>query len=202
MTTKKRGTIPTWILFIVTLLGLVGAGGFLTSCTDKHYHVGENGDDGVDGEDGEDGQDGNDGSDGLAFDYVRGMDGAMIYEGALIIQAEHVVPPAILAFAPEEDPYDQDGLTLTFGTIESPIRVYLGRVWVGQYCVIERDEGVLGQLDFYEDGYVAIVPPEYLSLFNLTPTDGVVVEFEGECKELNYSSRRIKLGKDIVIRID
>ena len=164
-----------------------------TSC--RHGRTGPQGEPGQNGA----GIPGKDGVDAIGFDYVRGMDGAQVCGGAVVVDAAKVVPEAILALAPAEDPFDPDGLTLTFGTIESPIRLYLGVVRAGQLCVIEKGEGVLGQLRFAEDGYVAVVPPAAVTALGLT--EGVIVEFEG-CKVLDYSRWKLRIGKKIVVRID
>lgn len=175
---------------------------------------GANGADGADGTNGEDGADGADGSDGidglngLGFDYVRGMDGAEICEGALIIPAQYVVPANILALAPAEDPYDPDGLTLTFGTVDTPIRFYLGTMFAGEYCLVEKVHGegwvaVGGALVFEEKGFIAIVPPEMVPFVDPAVLQyGRVVDFPAECNVLDYSRHHLKIGRDIRINFN
>lgn len=174
--------------------------------------IGQDGQDGQDGADGEDGQDGQDGLNGIGFDYVRSMDGATVCNSALVVPANLVVPTNILSLAPQGDDHHLEGLTLTFGSLDSPIRVYLGAVRAGEYCVLEKVHGegwiqVGEQLVFTEDGYVAIIPPEFYNFVN-PPVfadallNAHVVEFAGECNELNYSSRYLKIGKDIRINFN
>ena len=208
-------------LLILMLLVFVPA--TFTSCrhgrTGPQGEPGMNGNDGQDGQngnDGQDGQDGNDGIDGLngiGFDYVRSMDGAVICNSALIIEAQDVIPANILALAPVNAGHDLEGLTLTFGTPDSPIRVYLGSVQAGEYCVVEklRGEGwvAVGEpLTFEEDGFIAIIPPEFYN-FVRPPVfaDALlrihVVEFGGECNELNYNDGHyLRIGKDIRINFN
>ena len=215
-------------LLVLILLVLVPAS--FTSCrhgrTGKQGEPGQNGigQDGQDGQDGNDGLDGSDGLNGIGFDYVRSMDGAVVCNSALIVPVNLIVPANILALAPGDGQHHLEGLTLTFGTLDSPIRVYLGKVRAGEYCVLEKmrhndddddddddDRGtwtpVGEQLIFTEDGYVAVVPPEFYnfvnpSVFTDTLLSLFVVEFSGECNELNYSSRYLKIGKDIRINFN
>jgi hypothetical protein len=191
-------------LLILLLLALVPAS--FTSC--RHGKLGKPGEPGVTGQDGQDGIDGVDGIDGLSglgFDYVRSMDGATVCNGVLVIPAQHVVPASILALAPAEEPHESDGLTLTFGTVDSPIRFYLGTMLAGEFCVVEKVQGegwvaVGNPLVFLEPGFVAVVPPAMIPLVDPSVLDfGVLVEFEGECNTLDYSHSHLKIGKDIRI---
>ena len=183
---------------------------FATSCTHHHKKIvkGEQGPAGEDGQDGQDGADGIDGLNALGFDYVRGMDGALVCDGALVIPAQYVVPANILALAPAEDPHDPDGLTLTFGTIDSPLRVYLGRMAAGEYCLVEKVQGegwvpVGDQLVFTETGFVAVVPPSMIPLLDPAVLEhGVMAEFAEECKVLDYSNSHLKIGGDFRINFN
>lgn len=165
----------------------------------------------IEGEQGPAGEDGTNGSDGLnalGFDYVRGMDGAEVCDAALIIPAHLVVPANVLALAPAEDPYDPDGLTLTFGTADSPFRVYLGFMLAGEHCLIEKVEGegwvtVGDPLVFSESGFVAVVPLEMIPLLDPTVvTAGRLVEFPDECRILDYSKFRLAVGDTLRINFD
>lgn len=220
-------------LIVLLLLALVPA--TFTSCrhgrTGPMGPAGENGQDGQDGQDGRDGIDGIDGRDGLSgigFDYVRGMDGARVCNAALIVPAQHVLPDGILNFAPAEDPYDPDGLTLTFGTEELAFRIYLGMIMQGEYCVIEKEwgegwdavESENNPLVFAENGWVAVVPLDTLNLFDtsflaLLLDVGVLVEFgpneveteegtvlEDVCLTLDYSRNRLKIGRKVRINFN
>lgn len=155
---------------------------------------GPQGEQGVPGRDGVDGLDGIDGLNGIGFDYVRGMDGARVCNRALVINAACVIPPEILSLAPLEDPYDPDGLTLTFGIADEPFRVYLGMIMAGEYCVAEKQRGQRwdavdspnNPLTWLSDGeftqWIAVVPEETFLLFNEeTQTEllgkGVMLEF-------------------------
>ena len=199
-------------LLILMLLALVPAS--FTSC--RHGRtgpagepgqngIGQDGTDGQDGQDGGDGANGNNGLNGMGFDYVRGMDGATICDSALVINASEIIPADILRFAPAEDTYDADGLTLTFGIVGAPFRCYLGAVSAGEYCVVEKVHGegwvaVGDPLVFDEDGWVAIVPPDMIPYLGPLAFDRArVLEFYGECNVLDYSSHRLQIGKDIRI---
>jgi hypothetical protein len=186
---------------------------FLFAACHKHTRIvdesipGADGQDGQDGQNGRDGIDGADGLSGIGFDYVRGMDGAKVCNRAIIVNANLVLPSSILMFAPAEDPYDPDGLTLTFGTQDLAFRVYLGFMNRGEYCVIEKEHGygwqAIDQLVFSQDGFVAIVPEETLSLFedSFVATlleQGILVEFDS-CKTLDYSRHCLKIGSKIRI---
>ena len=194
---------------LIVLLALVPAFAFMSSCK-RHTRIIEirDGPAGEDGQNGQDGTDGIDGLNGLSFDYVRGMDGAVICEGALVIPAQYVVPANILALAPTEDPHDPDGLTLTFGTINSPIRFYLGSMLAGEFCLVEKINGegwvpVGGVLIFPEPGFVAVVPPEMIPLVDPSVLDlGRLVEFPEECNVLDYSRNHLRIGKDIRINFN
>lgn len=181
-----------------------------TSCK-RHTRIietGEQGENGQDGQDGQDGIDGIDGLDGLGFDYVRGMDGATVCDGVFVIDARFVVPESILQLAPAEDPYDPDGLTLTFGTADSPIRIYLGMMLAGEYCLVEKVKGegwvpVGDPLIFPEDGWIAVVPPNMIPLLDPGAFElGTVVEFPEECNVLDYSRNHLTIGKDIRINFN
>lgn len=173
---------------------------------------GVDGQDGQDGANGQDGQDGADGLDGIGFDYVRGMEGATVCNSALVVPADLVVPANILALAPEDGGHHLEGLTLTFGHIDSPVRVYLGAVRAGEYCVIEKVRGdgwvqVGERLVFTEDGFIAVIPPEFYN-FVSPPVladallSAHVVEFTGECYELHYDSHHLKIGKNIRVNFN
>ena len=210
-------------LLILMLLALVSAS--FTSC--RHGKIGKQGEpgvngidgngvvgqDGQDGADGEDGEDGLNGLNGIGFDYVRGMEGAIVCNSALIVPANLVVPAHILDLAPVGGGHHLDGLTLTFGSLDSPLRVYLGAVHAGEYCILEKQGSdgwvqVGQQLIFVEDGFVAIIPPEfYLAVSPPVFADALlrvhVVQFPGECYELHYhEDRHIKIGKDIRINFN
>lgn len=216
-------------LIVLMLLALVPAS--FTSCRGHRGHDGINGTNGQDGQDGQDGIDGIDGKDGLSgigFDYVRGMDGAQVCNTALIVPADLVLPSSILNFAPVEDPYDPDGLTLTFGTEQLAFRIYLGMIMQGEYCVVEHPEGEgwgavesdNNPLVFAENGWVAVVPIETLQLFDplfqLTLLDaGVLLEFgpneveveetvvlEDVCLTLDYSRSHLRLGHQFRINFN
>lgn len=182
-----------------TLLAVLSAFTF-TSCK-RHTKIIH---DGPQGEQGEQGKPGVDGLNGIGFFYTRSMDGAVVCDGALIIPARFVVPAAILALAPNEDTYDPDGLTLTFGTIDSPLRFYLGMVMAGEFCVVEKVKGegwepVGEPLVFTESGFIAIVPPSMIPLVDpAVVTEGRIVEFPADCKILDYSRNHLKIGKSCI----
>jgi hypothetical protein len=208
----------------------------MTACH-KHTRIIEQGQDGLNGQNGEDGLNGRDGRDGLngengidgkdglsgiGFDYVRGMDGALVRNAVLAVPAQFVLPSTILNFAPAEDPYDPDGLTLTFGTQELAFRVYLGTMYRGEYCVVEtvRGEGwvpVGDELIFTEQGFIALVPLDTFMLFDVSfqaellangswvefgPREVIVddmVTLEPVDLMLDYDRRRLSIGNDIRI---
>ena len=184
---------------LIVLLALIPAFA-LTSCK-RHTRIVEI-HDGPAGEAGQDGIDGINGLNGLGHYYVRGMDGASVCDGALVIPAQYVVPSAILALAPAEDPYDPDGLTLTFGTLESPLRFYLGMVMAGEFCLVEKVQGegwvTVGEpLSFGESGFVAVVPPEMIPLIDPSVlSEGRLIEFPEECLILEYSLNRHHFNRD------
>ena len=136
------------------------------------------------------------------------MNGAKLYDGAFVIPARYVVPSKILMLAPNEDPHDPVGLTLTFGTEDTPIRFYLGTVMAGEHCVVEKVRGEgwasIGEpLVFEETGFVVIVPPEMIPLIDPAVLDqGRVVEFAGECNVLDYSRNHLKIGSDVRINFN
>ena len=145
------------------------------------------------------GADGQDGTDGLGFDFVADIGGELASD-YWIGDAALVLPPEILAVAPTE-------ATLFLGNDEEFHRYYLRAVSAGTYCVIDRDEyEILGQLDFYEDGYLALVELTTLEALGLLAlvSDGVAVELDepatitSKKKELRIGSVRIRLygGKD------
>lgn len=192
-------------VMILALLALVPTS--FMSCRGHRGHSGADGTDGVNGQDGQEGDNGTDGIDGLngiGFDYVRGMDGAVVCEGAMIIPARFVVPADILALAPNEDPFDPDGLTLTFGTTDSPLRFYLGMVMAGEFCVVEKVQGegwepVGEPLVFTEPGFIAVVPPSMIPFINPAfLSEGRVVQFPEDCKVLNYSRNHLNIGKSCI----
>lgn len=215
---------------IVTLAAIAAVLSLLPSC--RHGRTGPVGPQGEQGQPGNPGIDGIDGLNGISFDYVRGMDGATVCNRVLITNAANILPPNILAFAPEEDPYDPDGLTLTFGTESLAFRIYLGEIRAGEYCVVEKEWGQGWQgvesdnnpLAFLEDGYVAVVPEATLSLFDTSfqaelLMNGVWVEFgprevveetetgeitmlEDVCKTLDYSRSHLKIGHKIRINFN
>lgn len=194
---------------LIVLLALIPAFAFMSSCK-RHTRIIEihDGPAGEDGQNGQDGTDGIDGLNGLSFDYVRGMDGATICEGALVIPAQYVVPASILALAPAEDPHNPNGLTLTFGTTDSPIRFYLGSMLAGEFCLVEKIHGegwvaVGDPLIFPEPGFIVIVPPIMIPLVDPSVLNfGVIVEFPGECNTLNYSRNHLRIGSDIRINFN
>ncbi len=187
-------------LLVLMLLALVPAS--FMSCTDGRR--------GHQGEPGITGQAGSDGLNGIGFDYVRAMEGAEVCNSALIVPANLVVPANILALAPSNGGRHLEGLTLTFGHVDSPVRVYLGAVQAGGYCVVER-EGSKGwtpvgeRLVFVKDGFIAVIPPEFFG-FVSPPVlaDALlkahVIDFTGKCYELHYHDyRHLKIGKRIRI---
>ncbi len=190
-------------LLILALL----APALLSTACNRHTRIVE------DGQQGDPGQPGNDGLNGLGFDYVRGIAGATICEGAVLVPAQYIVPQPILDLAPEPLAGIRLGLTLTFGTVESPLRVYLFPMDAGTHCVFERTEqdpdekndvrrrwDVVGQLKFDEAGHLAIVPPSMIPYISPLGLDhATTIQWPSECVEIGTRPHRLTLGRKVRI---
>ena len=168
---------------------------------------GHDGQDGQDGTDGKDGENGKNGLDGLSFDFIRGVNNSVLVDGVFIAPADLVVPAPVLALAPPEPKSSTpEGLILTFGTAESPVRVFLVALSKGDCLVVERKVNgnwttVAGPTLVADDMWLAVVPPLTLTLLpSSVLSQGTLVEFQGESKSLTLIKGKLQVGSDLRLR--
>jgi hypothetical protein len=162
---------------------------------------------GAAGTDGGNGQNGGDGS-GLSFSYVRGIDGANILDGVLIISASLVVPKTILDLAPPKDKVTvADGVQLVIGMPQANVKYYLVPVPKGDVLITATVAGKTPQnwkLPFDGVEYLALVPINSVIALALDPSviaKGALIELpKHQYRPIKLFIDSICVGEEIWVR--
>ncbi len=150
---------------------------------------------------------GGDGS-GPSFSYVRGINGANILDGVMIIKASLVVPKTILDLAPARDKVTvADGVQLVIGMPQANINYYLVPVPKGDVLItgtVPDKAPENWKLPFDGVEYLALVPINSVIALALDPSviaKGALIELpKHHYRPIKLFSDSICVGEEIWVR--